>query len=89
MAGNVNRLGHATYFLVILESTDLMPTKLEAHEKFVLKWKIPKEILANWEARNKNKDHDHWFYFLKKAVNRAVQLGYDKTNKNFVDKIIG
>lgn len=76
----VNRMGHATCFLVILKSVNLVPTKLEAHEKFVLKWKTPEEIFANWTSHNENHDHDHWFYFMKKAVARAKELGYDITN---------
>lgn len=80
-AKNVNRIGHATCFLVILNSTDVKETKLEEHEKFVLKWKTPKEIFENWESRNQNCDHDHWFYFMKKAVARAKELGYDKTSE--------
>ncbi len=77
---NVNRIAHATCYLIILKSSDTMPAKLESHEKFTLVWKDPKEILENWEARNQNKDYDHWIYFFKKAVNRAFKLEYDKTN---------
>ncbi|MDO8565505.1 MAG: NUDIX domain-containing protein [bacterium] len=78
---NVDRVAHATCFLVILKSTDLVPVHLEEHEKFVLAWATSNEILANWEARNQNKDNDHWIYFLKKSVARAKELGYDKTSK--------
>lgn len=78
-AKKLNRVAHATCFLVILKSTDLVPTKLESHETFVLKWKTPEEIFANWEAHNANHDHDHWFYFMKKAISRIKELGYDKT----------
>lgn len=46
-AKNVNRVAHATCFLVILRSNKLVPTKLEKHEKFVLVWRTPEEILAN------------------------------------------
>jgi len=81
-AKNVNRVAHATCFLVILRSNKLVPTKLEKHEKFVLVWRTPEEILANWKKRNENKDHDHWIYFFEKSVNRAIELGYDKINKN-------
>lgn len=80
---NVNRVAHATCFLVILKSSNLIPTKLEEHEKFTLVWKSPKEIISNWEERNQNKDHDHWIYFFKKSINRAVELGYDKINKKY------
>ncbi|PIR69109.1 hypothetical protein COU48_00390 [Candidatus Nomurabacteria bacterium CG10_big_fil_rev_8_21_14_0_10_03_31_7] len=77
---NLNRLAHATCFLIILKNINLKPTKLEEHEKFELVWATPNEILSNWEIRNKDKDYDHWIYFLKKAVNRAIELGYDKTS---------
>ena len=82
-AKKLNRVAKATCFLVILKNANLIPTKLEAHETFALKWVAPVEILANWEARNQNHDHDHWFYFFKKAVSRAIELGYDKTNSIF------
>lgn len=81
---NVNRVAYATCFLVILKSSDLVPTKLEEHENFTLAWATPTEINSNWENRNKEKNHDHWFYFLKKAVARAIELGYDKTSKSFI-----
>lgn len=74
---NVNRVAHATCFIFILQSRNLVPTKLEEHEKFILVWKTPKEIFENWDARNKDKDYDHWIYFLEKAVARAKELGYD------------
>lgn len=75
---NVNRVAEATCFLVILRSTRLVETKLEEHEKFSLAWATAPEILANWRARNENRDYDHWIYFLEVAVKRAVELGYDK-----------
>lgn len=77
IAKNLNRVAHATCFLVILKSTDYLPTQLEEHEKFVLDWATPAEILANWNDRNKDKGCDHWIYFLNKAVARAQKLGYD------------
>ncbi|MCC7160718.1 NUDIX hydrolase [Candidatus Nomurabacteria bacterium] len=77
---NVDRVAHATCFLFILKNKNLIPTQLEEHENFTLVWSIPKEMKANWEARNQNKDYDHWFYFLDKAVIRAKELGYDKTS---------
>lgn len=81
---NVNRVGKATCFLVILRSLKLGDLKLEEHEKFYLVWATAAEILANWQARNENKDYDHWIYFLEKSVTRAYELGYDKFgfNKN-------
>ncbi len=78
---NVNRVAKATCFLVILKSDDLISVKLEEHEKFSLVWATSAEILSNWESRNEKKDYDHWIYFLKKALSRAVELGYDKTSK--------
>ena len=77
---NVNRVAFATCYLVILKSTDLVPTELEEHEKFELAWATKDELLKNWEDRNENKDNDHWIYFLNKAVSRAIELGYDKTS---------
>jgi len=75
---NVNRIAHATCFLVVLKSNKLIPTQLEEHEKFTLDWSTPEEILENWKVRNQNKDHDHWIYFLKKAVVRLKELKYIK-----------
>lgn len=77
---NVNRVAKATCLLVILKSASLIPVKLEAHEKFSLDWASSEEILANWKTRNENKDYDHWIYFLKKSVDRAIELGYDTSS---------
>ena len=80
---NVNRVAHATCFLIILRSADLVDTKLEEHEKFTLAWATADEILSNWKFRNKeygNNDCDHWIYFMKKSVARAKDLGYDTTS---------
>lgn len=77
---NVNRIAHVTCFLVILKSPDLVPVELEAHENFLLAWVNAEEMLSNWEARNQNKDLDHWIYFLKKAVPCARELGYDRVS---------
>lgn len=78
---NVDRAAHAVCFLVILKSAQLVPTALEEHEKFVLDWTTPGELVANWQGRNENKDYDHWIYFMKKSVARAIELGHDKTSK--------
>lgn len=75
---NVNRVAHATCFLVILKSADVRDVQLEAHEKFSLVWENADEILANWEAGNQNHDFDHWIYFFKKCVKRVEELGYNK-----------
>ena len=77
----VNRVAMATCFLLILKSSDVKQVELEDHEKFSLTWASTDEILKNWEIRNENKDYDHWIYFFKKAVTRAIELGYDKTSK--------
>ncbi len=76
----VNRVGKATCLLVILKSADLVATHLEEHEKFTLLWKTAEEIFTSWQKHNEHGDHDHWIYFLKKAVTRIGELGYDKTN---------
>jgi 8-oxo-dGTP pyrophosphatase MutT (NUDIX family) len=75
---NVNRIAFATCLLVILKSTNLIPTKLEEHEKFELAWATKDELLENWNLHNENKDNDHWIYFLNKASERALELGYVK-----------
>ncbi|MCM2339160.1 MAG: NUDIX domain-containing protein [Burkholderiales bacterium] len=77
----LNRVAHATCLLVILKSTDLKPTKLEEHEKFELTWVTTEEMFLDLNKNNKDKNRDHWIYFFKKAVNRAIELGYDKTSK--------
>jgi 8-oxo-dGTP pyrophosphatase MutT (NUDIX family) len=78
----VNRVALATCFLVILKDADLVQTHHEAHEKFTLAWATAEEILSNWRSFNENKDHDHWIYFLDKAVKRAKELGYDTTTSS-------
>ncbi|MFA6585700.1 MAG: NUDIX hydrolase [Candidatus Paceibacterota bacterium] len=75
-----NRVALATCFLVILKSTKLKQTKLEEHEKFELEWVNPEELFSIWKSHSENKNYDHWIYFLEKAVNRAIELGYDKTS---------
>ncbi len=78
---NVNRVAKATCLLVILKNADVIPVELEAHEKFSLVWASAEEILADFETGNTNHDNDHWIYFLKKSVARAIELGYDTTSK--------
>jgi 8-oxo-dGTP pyrophosphatase MutT (NUDIX family) len=75
---HLDRIAHATCFLFILKSSNLVPTKHEVHENFTLTWATPKEILHSWESHNQNKDYDHWVYFFKKAVTRLEELGYAK-----------
>lgn len=79
---NVDRVAHATCFLVILKSTNLLPTQLEEHEKFVLAWAPAREIHKSWQDHNENENYSHWIYFLDKAVSRAKELGYDTASTN-------
>ena len=74
---NVNRVARASCFLVILKSKNLVPTKLEEHEKFSLAWSTSKEILKNWrDTRDEEHQPEHWIYFLEKAVKRLKELEY-------------
>lgn len=73
---NVNRVALATCILIILESDDLKPLKLEEHEKFSLVWVDEEEIISNWKMNNANKDYDHWIYFMEIAIRRIKELGY-------------
>lgn len=75
----VNRVAKATCLLIILRDASVKDIALEEHEKFELAWADAEAILADMESRNGNKDNDHWIYFFKKSVNRAIELGYDKT----------
>jgi ADP-ribose pyrophosphatase YjhB (NUDIX family) len=77
----LNRVALATCFLVILKDTELVDVHHEAHETFTLAWASAEEIFDNWQSWNEHKDHDHWIYFLKKAVARAKELGYDTTSR--------
>ncbi|MFZ2072306.1 MAG: NUDIX hydrolase [Minisyncoccia bacterium] len=77
---NVDRVAEATCFFMILKSKNLIDTRLEEHEKFILDWVNAEEILSCWFSINHNKDYDHWIYFLKKSVKRAKELGYDTTS---------
>ncbi len=71
----VNRVAHATCFLIILKNTALKPVHLEEHEKFSLAWATADEILADFTSRNQNKDNDHWIYFMEKAIGRIKGTG--------------
>jgi leucyl-tRNA synthetase len=78
----VYRSALATCFLAVLRSDAQHERKLEAHEKELeLSWMTPQEILENWDSHNENHDLDHWFIFLREAVARAIELGYDTTSK--------
>lgn len=72
----VNRAAHATCFLAVLRSADLVNTEHEAHEDFSLVWVTAGDIRKNWEAQNQDHGVDHWLYFLDKAVARLEILGY-------------
>lgn len=76
-----NRVAMATCFLVILKSTKLKDTKFEEHEEFELRWANPEELMSIWKFHGENKNYDHWIYFFKKSVNRAIELGYDTTSQ--------
>lgn len=76
----IYRVGHATCFLAILRSADVVPTQLEEHEKFTLAWLTAEEIRGPWVADNHDDGYGHWIYFLDKAVARARELGYDTTS---------
>jgi 8-oxo-dGTP pyrophosphatase MutT (NUDIX family) len=71
---NVNRVGHATCFLIVLHSDKVKDAVLEEHEKFELDWASSDEVLKNWEDRNENHDYDHWIYFLQKGVKKLKEL---------------
>lgn len=80
----VNRSAFATCILIILKSSKQKEPKLEAHEmNMELIWAGASEIIANWEKHNQEKDVEHWISFMREAVGKAVELGYDKTSKNF------
>lgn len=73
---NINRVGLAVCFLVILKSRDLIPVQLEPHEKFTLTWATVEEVLKNWKERNQNHDHDHWIYFLEIAQKKIKEFNF-------------
>lgn len=82
---NVNRVAHATCFLVILKTNNVKETKLEKHEKFTLVWLDAIEILENFKNREKETGGTgHWIYFFEKSVNRAIELGYDRMSNKFL-----
>ena len=78
---DVNRVAKAICFLVILKSADVSETHHEAHEKFTLAWATAEEMYNSWNAHNTTHDHDHWIYFMRKAVARAKELGYDTVSE--------
>ncbi len=72
----VNRVAHASCFLVILNSTKQRPPQLEEHEKFELTWVTDEDLLKKLESVNQEKDYDHWIYFINKAKGRLKELGH-------------
>ena len=74
---NVNRVAHATCFLVVLKSTNTEPVHLEEHEKFTLQWATAEEIINDWKSNNQNNDYDHWIYFFDLALKRLKELGFN------------
>lgn len=80
VAKNVDRIAHTTCFLAVLRSASLVPTQLEVHEQFTLTWVAAREALDCWRLHNQEENYSHWIYFLEKAVQRAVLLGYDTTS---------
>lgn len=73
----IYRVAYATCFLVLLNSLKTEEVKLEDHEKdFEFIWATSDEILSSWYLNNKNKDYDHWIYFLNKSIKRLKELKY-------------
>ena len=83
-AKNSNRHGSAACYLAVLKTANMRPTKREAHEKFELQWHSPAEILNNWLKYNQKNDLDHWVWFLRQAVGKAIELGYDSTSDSSI-----
>lgn len=71
----VNRVTKLSGYLLVLNSTDTLPVRLEEHEKFSLAWVSRDELLASWAAHNAENDLDHWIYFLGKAEAKLKELG--------------
>ena len=71
----------ATCMLLILEDTDQLPLQLEEHEDLELVWVTADEILKNWEESSHGDGSlDHWRWFLKQSVGRAIELGFDTSS---------
>lgn len=74
---NINRVAHATCFLVILNSDKKEDVRQEEHENdFDFFWATAEEILNGWRNNNHNKDYDHWVYFMEKSIKRLQELGH-------------
>jgi len=72
---NVNRVAHARCYLVLLKSTQVQATQLEAHETFDLAWVTAQEIRESWAKWNEDGGLDHWIYFFDLALKRLGELG--------------
>ena len=81
IAKGVDRVAHATCFLLVLRSADILPTQLEEHEKFALAWVPAEKVVSYWQEHNQNEDYSHWIYFLEKAAARLAELGYAATSR--------
>ncbi|MEK7578921.1 MAG: class I tRNA ligase family protein [Patescibacteria group bacterium] len=74
---NVNRLAWASAFLVILDSSDVKEVRHESHEDFELEWITGKDLWNNLVEHNIEGSTDHWLWFLRQGIGRAIDLGYD------------
>jgi len=81
---NVNRVARATCYLVVLGSTQTKERKLEDHEDFEVAWMSGQDLLDHWGTINKDGDVEHWIRFLKQAIGRALDLGFDTTSNPHV-----
>ncbi|MEK7088899.1 MAG: hypothetical protein AAB913_02095 [Patescibacteria group bacterium] len=55
------------------------------NQKYAVYRNLKNEMLGLYGGgfdENENKNYDHWIYFLRKSVNRAIELGYDTINQN-------
>lgn len=76
---HLNRRAKATALLVILEDANTVEPQLEPHEKFHLEWHDAADVLAIWQ-QDEGHNYEHYILFLKQAVGRAIELGYDKAS---------
>lgn len=72
---NIPRVTSAVAYLLLLENTKTVETKLESHENFKLYWASFDEILNNLYLRNNDNDYDHWIYFLKQSHEILIKIG--------------
>jgi len=72
----LNRVTRATFFLMIVKSKNLVETKHEDHENFILDWVDYDELILDLSYRNEEKNHDHWIYFLEQSKEKIKDLKY-------------